>query len=176
MVRVTVEAPVQWIKGWSVLRDSSESTLPTLCALFFIMSPYGCPGYPDDGVYYISTTHNLWVGDENVSGVDNIVVNNHKTPFYLRWLHNNPCTYEISLGPHGYGNFVQHDKEWVNVKGQYQQWVLQKVSGDTYRIELQQDKSYVWTDMGPGSAADRQIQLKPFLPGTGTAQLFRIRK
>ena len=75
---VTVEAPVQRINGWSVLKDSSESTLPTLCALFFIMSPYGCPGYPDDGVYYIST-HNLWVGDEEVSGVDNIVINNHKT-------------------------------------------------------------------------------------------------
>jgi len=42
------------------------------------MSPYGCPGYPDDGVYYISA-HNLWVGDKEVSGTDNIVVNNHKT-------------------------------------------------------------------------------------------------
>ena len=73
-----VEAPVQKIKGWSVLRDFSESTLSTLCALFFIMSPYGCPGYPDDGVYYISA-HNLWVGDKEVSGTDNIVVNNHKT-------------------------------------------------------------------------------------------------
>ena len=42
------------------------------------MSPYGCPGYPDDGVYYISTG-NLCVGEQNVSNVDNIVVNNKKT-------------------------------------------------------------------------------------------------
>jgi len=42
------------------------------------MSPYGCPGYPDDGVYYISV-HNKWVGDKQAPGVDNIVVNNNKT-------------------------------------------------------------------------------------------------
>ena len=42
------------------------------------MSPDGCPGYPDDGVYFISVD-NLWVGDQKVSGVDNIVVDNHKT-------------------------------------------------------------------------------------------------
>ncbi|KIM53293.1 hypothetical protein SCLCIDRAFT_1222930, partial [Scleroderma citrinum Foug A] len=46
--------------------------------IFFIMSPDGCPGYPDDGVYFISVD-NLWVGDQKVSGVDNIVVDNHKT-------------------------------------------------------------------------------------------------
>jgi len=73
-----MEAPVQRIKGWSVLRDFSESTLPTLCASFFIMSPYGCPGYPEDGVYNISV-HNLWVGDQKVGSTDNIVINNHKT-------------------------------------------------------------------------------------------------
>ena len=42
------------------------------------MSPYGCPGYPDDGVYNISV-HNLWVGDQKVGSTDNIVINNHKT-------------------------------------------------------------------------------------------------
>ncbi|KIM58715.1 hypothetical protein SCLCIDRAFT_1218405 [Scleroderma citrinum Foug A] len=134
------------------------------------MSPYGCPGYPDDGVYYLSV-ENQWVGDQKAVNVDNIVVNNHKTAFYLRWLHTDPCTYEISLGSHGYGNFVQHDKEWVNVKGGYQQWVLRKAGPDTYLIALQQDTHLVWTDMGP----NRQVELKPFLPGNH-AQLFRIRK
>ena len=42
------------------------------------MSPYGCPGYPDDGVYYLSV-ENQWVGDQKAVNVDNIVVNNHKT-------------------------------------------------------------------------------------------------
>ncbi|KIM60728.1 hypothetical protein SCLCIDRAFT_1216610 [Scleroderma citrinum Foug A] len=169
-IAATVEAPVQRIKGRSVLRDPSESTPSTLCALFFIMSG---PGYPKDGVHYISV-HNLWVGHEKVPGVDNIVINNHKTPFYFRWLHNNPSTFEISLGPHGYTDFVQHDKEWVNVKGGYQQWVLRPAGTDTYLIELAQDPHIVWTDLGPGSAAHRQIQLKPFLPGNA-AQLFRIK-
>lgn len=42
------------------------------------MSPDGCPGYPNNGVYYISV-NNQWVGDQKDPGVVNIVVNNHKT-------------------------------------------------------------------------------------------------
>ena len=40
--------------------------------------PDGCPGYPEDGAYYISTG-NLYVGNQQVGDVDNIVVNNQKT-------------------------------------------------------------------------------------------------
>jgi len=42
------------------------------------MSPYGCPGYPADGVHYI-VVNNHYVGDKKVGSVDNIVVNGHKT-------------------------------------------------------------------------------------------------
>jgi len=75
-MNVTVEAPVQRIKGWSVLRDSSESTLSTLCALSFIMFPPD--GYPLDGVHHISVS-GRWIGSERLRGVDNIVINNQET-------------------------------------------------------------------------------------------------
>jgi len=71
-----VEAPVQKIKGWSVLRDFSESTLSTLCALFFIMSPDRHPGYPNDGAHYISTPNYDNVGYQKVQGKDNKEVDN----------------------------------------------------------------------------------------------------
>ncbi|KIM61022.1 hypothetical protein SCLCIDRAFT_1216332 [Scleroderma citrinum Foug A] len=138
------------------------------------MSPDGCQGFPDNGVYFISV-NNQWIGDQKVPGVVNIVVNNRRTPFFLRWLNKNPCTYEISLGPEGGKNFVQRDQQWVNVKGQYQQWVLCKLPGDTYAIALKQDINLVWTDLGPGGPAGRQIQLKSF-DSNNAAQRFRISK
>ena len=42
------------------------------------MSPDGCPGLPDTGPYYISTS-GLCVGNQQVGNVDNIVVNDKKT-------------------------------------------------------------------------------------------------
>ena len=72
-----IEALVQRIKGWSVLRESSEQTIFHTLRILFIM-PDGCPGYPEDGAYYISTS-NLCVGNQQVGDVDNIVVNDQKT-------------------------------------------------------------------------------------------------
>jgi len=40
--------------------------------------PDGCPGYPENGVHYISTS-DLCVGNQQVGNVDNIVVNGQKT-------------------------------------------------------------------------------------------------
>ncbi|KIM58725.1 hypothetical protein SCLCIDRAFT_1218425 [Scleroderma citrinum Foug A] len=137
------------------------------------MSPDGCPGLPDTGPYYISTS-GLCVGNQQVGNVDNIVVNDKKTAFYLRWLHKDPCTYEINLGNHqDSGQFVRSDKEWINIyNGQYQQWVLKRVSGDTYTIGPNGDNR-VWTDPGPGGPADRQLQLQTYKAGNAKQQ-FRI--
>ncbi|KIM60756.1 hypothetical protein SCLCIDRAFT_1216465 [Scleroderma citrinum Foug A] len=133
--------------------------------------PDGCPGYPEDGAYYISTS-NLCVGNQQVGDVDNIVVNDQKTAFYLRWLHANPCTYEINLGDHQDSTqFVRHDKQWINIyNGQYQQWVLNKVSGNTYTIAQQDNTSLVWTDPGPGGPANRQLQLQTFKTNNSNQQ------
>ena len=129
--------------------------------------------------------------------------------FYFRWLHANPCTYEINLGSNGNSQWIRNDQQWVNIfNGQYGQWALRK-SGTAYMWVIgpstnfdysspgvfcsigPKNSNLVWTDMGPGSPANRQvrtvhvggvslyhhdlfqIQLRPFQSGNNRQQ-FRI--
>ena len=61
------------------------------------MSPDGCPGYPDTGVYYIST-NGSYVGEQKVGTVDNIVVNNKKTVGLSTFLTNFMMRYDVLPG------------------------------------------------------------------------------
>lgn len=124
-----------------------------------------------EGKYYIST-NGICVGLHKDPNALNVVVNGQKTPFYLKkTVSGQNCTYQITTQSGGKG-FIRHDKEWINVSGNRQEWVITNIYDDVYTVALKEDHECGWID--PVTDYERQLQLHHPLNPYDCRQQFRI--
>ncbi|KIM51360.1 hypothetical protein SCLCIDRAFT_1224581 [Scleroderma citrinum Foug A] len=95
-----------------------------------------------------------------------------KSPFYLKKIVSGQnCTYQITTQPAG-SDFVRHDKEWINISGNDQEWIITNIYEDVYTVALKEDNQSGWID--PVNDYERQLQIYSPLNSYDCRQQFRI--